>query len=89
MARTVVLRPVTGSSDPVYAQQPKGDDMSSVPLARLHCGSVPLVPLDIDLHTQGPGLSLYYSKKEKGKEILGHPSRGLREQCSMRYPFLP
>lgn len=54
-------------------QQPKGDDMSSVPLSRLHYGSIPLVSLDIGLHAQRPGLSLYYSKKEKGNEILRSP----------------
>lgn len=41
--------------------------MNSVLLAKLHCGSVPLVPLDTGLHAQGPGLNLYYSKRREKK----------------------
>lgn len=36
-------------------------------------GKCCIICRDIGLHAQGPDLSLYYSKKEKGKEILRSP----------------
>lgn len=62
---------------------PASKRISSVPLARLHCGSVPLVPLDIGLHAQGPGLRLYYSKKREKKrdpEVTQVEVSGIRVQ---------